>query len=135
MLLFVFFLLHVSGGPSSKDPSVWEHKLAQLNLEGAVTLLPGVGCLCLAFQWGGFTYSVSPFPLAMKPRRPDRTTVEQWTHHRLTYDCFRLVGCFCLNPNLETPDSRGTTAHLHPAKHPRRLLGKLHGWCPHDAVR
>lgn len=63
MLLFVFFLLHISGGPSSKGPSVWEQKLAQLNLEGAVALLPGVVCFCLALQWGGFTYSVSPFPL------------------------------------------------------------------------
>ncbi|PYI09932.1 MFS general substrate transporter [Aspergillus sclerotiicarbonarius CBS 121057] len=57
VLLFVFFLLHVPA--SSKDVSTWKHRLARLNLEGVVALLPGVICLCLALEWGGFTYSWS----------------------------------------------------------------------------
>ncbi|OJJ51442.1 hypothetical protein ASPZODRAFT_148720 [Penicilliopsis zonata CBS 506.65] len=60
VLLFVFFLLRVPEGVSFRDsPAVWKHKLAQLNLEGVVILLSGVVCLCLALQWGGFTYSWS----------------------------------------------------------------------------
>ncbi|PWY85816.1 MFS general substrate transporter [Aspergillus sclerotioniger CBS 115572] len=56
VLLFVFILLQVPGA-SSKDASTWKHRLAQLNIEGVVALLPGVVCLCLALEWGGFTYS------------------------------------------------------------------------------
>ena len=57
VMVFVFFLLHVpdrSGATASL-----KHKLQQLNLLGLSALLPGVICLCLALQWGGFTYSVS----------------------------------------------------------------------------
>lgn len=57
VLVFVFFLLHVPG--QSRDETL-KHKLQQLNIEGLVFLLPAVICLCLALQWGGFTYGVGP---------------------------------------------------------------------------
>lgn len=53
----VFFLLKVPGGGAMK--SSWQHKLKELNVEGLLALLPGVIALCLALQWGGFTYSWS----------------------------------------------------------------------------
>ncbi len=58
VLVFVFFLLHIPGH-SGRATDTWQQKLQQLNAEGLVALLPGVICLCLALQWGGFTYSVS----------------------------------------------------------------------------
>ncbi|KAF2725657.1 MFS general substrate transporter, partial [Polychaeton citri CBS 116435] len=54
VLVFVFFLLHIPDQPTT---DTLKQKLLQLNLEGLVALLPGVICLCLALQWGGFTYS------------------------------------------------------------------------------
>ncbi|KXT14291.1 hypothetical protein AC579_8421 [Pseudocercospora musae] len=53
----VFFLLKVPGGGAMKRG--WKHKVKELNIEGLVALLPGVISLCLALQWGGFTYSWS----------------------------------------------------------------------------
>ncbi|KAK3933911.1 MFS general substrate transporter [Diplogelasinospora grovesii] len=55
VMVFVFFLLRVPNRSSTKD--TLQHKLQQTNAEGLVALLPGVICLCLAMQWGGFTYS------------------------------------------------------------------------------
>ena len=55
-MVFVFFLLRV---PDRSKTDTLKHKLLQLNIEGLLALLPGVICLCLALQWGGFTYSVS----------------------------------------------------------------------------
>ena len=57
VLVFVLFSLRIPDRPNT--PSTLKHKLEQLNAEGLVALLPGVICLCLALQWGGFTYSVS----------------------------------------------------------------------------
>ncbi|KAF2101411.1 MFS general substrate transporter [Rhizodiscina lignyota] len=57
VMVFVFFLLRVPGRPNTTD--TLKHKLLQLNAEGLIALLPGVICLCLALQWGGFTYSWS----------------------------------------------------------------------------
>ncbi|KAF2429260.1 MFS general substrate transporter [Tothia fuscella] len=57
VMVFVFFLLNIPSPPKASI-SVKE-KLKQLNAEGLVALLPGVICLCLALQWGGFTYSWS----------------------------------------------------------------------------
>lgn len=57
VLVFVFFLLHVPD--HSNTTNTLRHKLKQLNIEGLLALLPGVICLCLALQWGGFTYGVS----------------------------------------------------------------------------
>jgi MFS family permease len=56
VLVFVFFLLRI---PTTSSQSTIKYKLQQLNVEGLFALLPGVICLCLALQWGGFTYSVS----------------------------------------------------------------------------
>jgi MFS family permease len=56
VLVFVFFLLRI---PTPSSQSTIKYKLQQLNFEGLFALLPGVICLCLALQWGGFTYSVS----------------------------------------------------------------------------
>lgn len=56
VLVFVFFLLRI---PTTSSQSSIKYKLQQLNFEGLFALLPGVICLCLALQWGGFTYSVS----------------------------------------------------------------------------
>lgn len=56
VLLFVFFLLQIPAAVA--DSSTWKYKLQQLNIEGLFALLPGVICLCLALQWGGFTYEV-----------------------------------------------------------------------------
>jgi MFS family permease len=56
VLLFVFFLLRI---PKKSSQNTLKYKLQQLNVEGLFALLPGVICLCLALQWGGFTYSVS----------------------------------------------------------------------------
>ncbi|KAJ3521976.1 hypothetical protein NM208_g13055 [Fusarium decemcellulare] len=57
VLVFVFFLLHIPDRSTSTE--TLKHKLQQLNIEGLLALLPGVICLCLALQWGGFTYSWS----------------------------------------------------------------------------
>ena len=59
-MVFVFFLLRVPDRSNTTD--TLKHKLQQLNIEGLLALLPGVICLCLALQWGGFTYSVSCGP-------------------------------------------------------------------------
>src|SRR4051794_32937962 len=57
VLLFIHFFLKVPSSPVY-DSSSWKHKIRQLNFEGLAALLPGVICLCLALQWGGFTYKV-----------------------------------------------------------------------------
>jgi MFS family permease len=56
VLVFIFFLLQIPN--QSDNKGTLKHKLQQLNIEGLVFLLPAVVCLCLALQWGGFTYSV-----------------------------------------------------------------------------
>ena len=57
VLIFVFFLLHI---PDSSDHSeTLKEKMQKLNAWGFLALLPGIICLCLALQWGGFTYQVS----------------------------------------------------------------------------
>lgn len=65
VMVFVFFLLRVPDRSNTTD--TLKHKLQQLNIEGLLALVPGVICLCLALQWGGFTYSVS-FGLEFLPR-------------------------------------------------------------------
>lgn len=56
VMVFVFFLLHI---PSNSDKTYnMKNKLEQLNIWGLFALVPGVISLCLALQWGGFTYSV-----------------------------------------------------------------------------
>ncbi|KAF7554336.1 hypothetical protein G7Z17_g2943 [Cylindrodendrum hubeiense] len=57
VMVFVFFLLSVPNRSSTTD--TLKHKLQQLNAEGLIALIPGIICLCLALQWGGFTYSWS----------------------------------------------------------------------------
>jgi MFS family permease len=57
VLVFVVFLLNIPS--NSTTTNSLKHKLQQLNIEGMVALTPGIICLCLALQWGGFTYSVS----------------------------------------------------------------------------
>ncbi|KAJ5097084.1 major facilitator superfamily domain-containing protein [Penicillium angulare] len=57
VLLFVFFLLDVPS--SSTAAKSFTQKIMQLNFEGILALLPGVVCLCLALEWGGFTYAWS----------------------------------------------------------------------------
>ncbi|KAH6973118.1 major facilitator superfamily domain-containing protein [Ilyonectria sp. MPI-CAGE-AT-0026] len=57
VMLFVFLFLHIPG--RSKNTNTLKHKLQQLNAEGLIALIPGVICLCLALQWGGFTYNWS----------------------------------------------------------------------------
>jgi MFS family permease len=57
VLVFVFLLLNVPSNPDTTRSL--SHNLQHLNAEGLVALIPGVVCLCLALQWGGFTYSVS----------------------------------------------------------------------------
>ncbi|KAI8964656.1 MFS general substrate transporter [Daldinia sp. FL1419] len=52
---FIFFLLHMPDRSDTKH--TLKSKLLQLNAEGQAVLIPGVICLCLALQWGGFTYS------------------------------------------------------------------------------
>lgn len=59
VLLFVFLLLDVPGSPTTAN--TLKQKLMQLNAEGLLALLPGVVCLCLALEWGGFTYAASFF--------------------------------------------------------------------------
>ncbi|KAI1474498.1 MFS general substrate transporter [Daldinia eschscholtzii] len=55
VMVFIFFLLHIPDHSNTKH--TLKSKLLQLNLEGQIFLIPGVVCLCLALQWGGFTYS------------------------------------------------------------------------------
>ncbi|KAK7419760.1 hypothetical protein QQX98_003132 [Neonectria punicea] len=57
VLVFVFFLLRIPDRSIGKG--TLKEKLMQLNVEGLLALLPGVICLCLALQWGGFTYNWS----------------------------------------------------------------------------
>ena len=59
-MVFVFFLLKIPDRTNTTD--TLKHKLQQLNIWGLLALLPGVICLCLALQWGGFTYSVGYKP-------------------------------------------------------------------------
>lgn len=60
VLVFVFFFLHIPN-QSSTDNDL-KYKLKQLNGLGLIALIPGVVCLCLALQWGGFVYGVSALP-------------------------------------------------------------------------
>ncbi|KAI5459044.1 major facilitator superfamily domain-containing protein [Mariannaea sp. PMI_226] len=53
----VILLLRVPGPSGAADNA--SSKLQQLNIDGLLALLPGVICLCLALQWGGFTYDWS----------------------------------------------------------------------------
>ncbi|KAF4345776.1 major facilitator superfamily transporter [Fusarium beomiforme] len=55
VLAFVFLFLHIPR-QSAEENSVME-KLQQLNVLGLIAFIPGVICLCLALQWGGFEYS------------------------------------------------------------------------------
>ena len=57
----VTFLLKIPDRPTTKVPV--KEKIRQLNLLGFAALLPGVECLCLALQWGGTKYQVSPSAL------------------------------------------------------------------------
>ncbi|MCJ1310445.1 hypothetical protein MMC25_004109 [Agyrium rufum] len=57
VMVFVYFLLEIPARPITAG--TWKQKLQQLNLESVLALVPGVSCLCLALQWGGFTYSWS----------------------------------------------------------------------------
>ncbi|KAI1370172.1 MFS general substrate transporter [Hypoxylon crocopeplum] len=57
VLVFVFFLLRVPSESNTMDTVT--HKLQQLDAEGLIALIPGVISLCLALQWGGFTYNWS----------------------------------------------------------------------------
>ena len=59
VMVFVVLLLRVPSDSSTAKS--WKEKFQHLNIEGLLSLFPGVVCLCLALQWGGFTYSVS-FP-------------------------------------------------------------------------
>lgn len=56
MIAFVILTLQI---PACQDTLTWKQKVEQLNIWGLLALLPGVVCLCLALQWGGFTYNVS----------------------------------------------------------------------------
>lgn len=62
VLLFILVLLKVPRPTNSNDALSWTQKLRQLNIEGVVPLIGGVICLCLALQWGGFTYKVNFVP-------------------------------------------------------------------------
>jgi MFS family permease len=66
VLVFVFFLLRVPD--RSTAGGTLKQRLLQLNAEGVLALVPGVVCLCLALQWGGFTYGVSARPRNYIPR-------------------------------------------------------------------
>jgi hypothetical protein len=55
MMLFVILLLQI---PARPNTMTMKQKVEQLNIWGLIALLPGVVCLCLALQWGGFTYEV-----------------------------------------------------------------------------
>ncbi|RDW57487.1 hypothetical protein BP6252_13747 [Coleophoma cylindrospora] len=59
VLLFVFLLLKVPRAAASKNAPTLAQKLQKLNIEGVIPLLGGVVLLCLALQWGGFTYKWS----------------------------------------------------------------------------
>ena len=65
VLAFVLLLLKVPSAPASKF--TWGQKIKQLNIEGVIPLLGAVITLCLALQWGGFTYSVSFAPGVSRP--------------------------------------------------------------------
>lgn len=54
--VFVFLFLHI---PTHHSETTVSHKLLSLNAWSIVALIPGVVCLCLALQWGGFAYAVS----------------------------------------------------------------------------
>ncbi len=88
VLAFAFFLLRLPDRPDTKD--TLQHKLQKLNVEGLVALLPGVVCLCLALQWGGFTYSVSDPRLGLLSRhfllhqsRQVEANTSQWSDGRI----------------------------------------------------
>jgi MFS family permease len=63
--VFIFFLLHVPDGDTTKLPLM--ERLLQLDFPGTAALVPGIVCLLLALQWGGQTYAVScaQFPLCI----------------------------------------------------------------------
>jgi MFS family permease len=61
VLAFVFLFLQIPRQSTEKTGLMY--KLQQLNLLGLIALIPGVICLCLALQWGGFEYRVSVCPL------------------------------------------------------------------------
>ncbi len=59
-MVLIFFLLQVPDRPGTNKPL--KQKLQQLNILGLLALFPGIVCLCLALQWGGTTFAVSPGP-------------------------------------------------------------------------
>ena len=61
-MVLIFFLLQIPDRPSTNKPL--KQKLQQLNILGLLALFPGIICLCLALQWGGTTYAVSPLALS-----------------------------------------------------------------------
>lgn len=63
VLVFIFFFLQIPSRSGVDGDLTLQQKLGQLNFEGLAALLPGVVCLCLALQWGGFTYNVSVYSL------------------------------------------------------------------------
>jgi len=58
VVLFIILYLDIPDRSDAKVVTLGD-MLRQLNAEGLAALIPGVVCLCLALQWGGFTYSVS----------------------------------------------------------------------------
>ncbi|PCG91377.1 Major facilitator superfamily domain, general substrate transporter [Penicillium occitanis (nom. inval.)] len=55
VLVLVFFLLNIPS--NSIRANSWKHQVQETNIEGMLALVPSIVCLCLALQWGGFTYS------------------------------------------------------------------------------
>ena len=60
VMALVFLVFQDPDRPNTKMPL--KDKMQQLNVLGLLALLPGVICLCLALQWGGTAYAVSPRP-------------------------------------------------------------------------
>lgn len=56
--MFITFLLQIPDRDTPDTENTLKDKLQKLNAEGWLALLPGVICLCLALQWGGFTLAV-----------------------------------------------------------------------------
>lgn len=64
VFLFILVLLKVPRPTASGNTLTYAQALRQLDIEGLISLLGGVICLCLALQWGGFTYKVILLPTA-----------------------------------------------------------------------
>lgn len=111
VIIVFMFLFFKAPNHSDETKNTLSKKLQHLNLDGLLTLLAAMVCLCLALQWGGFTYSVSF--LSRCHLTMDLTNqVEQLAHHCAACAIWCTFHRLRIDSNMETKPCHGTTPHI-----------------------